>query len=73
MSTERHHGQVIGPDINSDGHKHGDQAEPEAPIMMRALPVGDMAMMTLAHGMRVFRVVPSFSPAAAGCAPIFVL
>ena len=57
LTARRYHRQVIRAYIDTDGHKHGDKAEPKAPIMMRALPVGGMAMMTLAHWMRVFRVV----------------
>ena len=58
----RHHRQVIGSDIDADGNEHRDKADPESPIMMRAPPVRSfavMAMVTLAVGMRVFRVVHS--------------
>src|ERR1017187_7319804 len=59
LTARRPHRQVIGSDVDTDGHKHGDKAEPEAPIMMRTPPVRSLAvaMITLAHRMRVFGVV----------------
>lgn len=56
------HRQVVGSDVNSDGNEDGDKADPEPPIVMRAPPVRDfavMAMVTLSVGMGVFSVVHS--------------
>jgi hypothetical protein len=59
LTARRNHRQVIGSDVDSDGHKNGDKAEPEAPIMMRTPPVRSlaMAMMSLAHRMQLFGIV----------------
>jgi hypothetical protein len=68
LAASRHHRQVVGSDVNTDSNEHGDKAEPESPIMMRAPPVRSlaMAMMTLAVGMQVFCVVHHARVQAAG-------
>ena len=55
LATRRHHRQVIGPDVDADGHQYGDKAEPETPIMMRALPVRAVVMV---HTIMVRPFVP---------------
>jgi len=60
LTARGHHRQIIGADIDPNGHEHCDEAEPEAPIMMRAPPVRSLVIMTVttfAIRMQVFGVV----------------
>jgi hypothetical protein len=41
----RHPRQVIAQDIDRDGREHKEQADPDAPITMRAFPVRIRLMM----------------------------
>ena len=38
--------RVIAQDIDRDGREHKDQADPDTPIVVRALPVGIRLMMS---------------------------
>ena len=62
LTARRCQGQIVGADVNPNGHEHGDQANPKAPVMVgappvRNLPIPMMAVVTLAIGMRVFGIV----------------
>jgi hypothetical protein len=43
--------------IDGYGRKHQNQTDPKAPVVVRALPIRNVAMMALAHRVRVFSVV----------------
>jgi len=63
LTARRHHRQIVGSDVNTDSNEHGDQAEPESPIMMCAPPVRGlaMAMMTFAVRAQVFGIVHGYA------------
>jgi len=53
----RHERQVVAPDINPHCREHQNQADPETPIVMRALPIRNVAVMAFTQGVRVFGIV----------------
>ncbi len=63
LRTRWNHRKVIRAYVNYNGHQHGDEAEPETPVMVCALPIGSLTtavlVVTLAIGMRMLRVFHS--------------
>jgi hypothetical protein len=61
LTARRHHRQVVGSDVDTDGNEDRDKTEPGSPIMMRTPPVRSltmaMAVMAFAVRMQVFRVI----------------